>query len=158
MKMIPFKYVRGMQLLLLSIVSIGLAACNNAMGQVGFPITDENVALGKTVYIEHCAACHGANLEGQQNWNQLNDQGQYPAPPHDETGHTWHHSDQHLKERILYGAAGLDEAFQAASTMPAYEGILTEAEVEAVVAYFKSTWPSVIAERQREVTRRELNQ
>ncbi len=149
---------RKLTALLMLLFSLGLSACSTATAQEGFPITPETVALGNAVYVENCAACHGANLEGQPNWQERNENGQYPAPPHDETGHTWHHGDQHLKERILYGAAGLDEAFQAASTMPAYEGILTEAEIEAVIAYIKSTWPSVIAENQREATRRELTQ
>ena len=49
------------------------------------------VALGEQVYAQNCAACHGAKLEGQANWRQRGFNGYMPAPPHDETGHTWHH-------------------------------------------------------------------
>ncbi|WP_201722137.1 c-type cytochrome, partial [Sulfitobacter sp. HI0023] len=27
-----------------------------------------DVALGKAIYDDYCAACHGANLEGQPDW------------------------------------------------------------------------------------------
>ncbi|MCY4361382.1 MAG: c-type cytochrome, partial [Gammaproteobacteria bacterium] len=47
-----------------------------------------DVSAGQTLYQEQCAACHGANLEGQPNWRSANDDGTLPAPPHDETGHT----------------------------------------------------------------------
>jgi mono/diheme cytochrome c family protein len=56
------------------------------------------VARGKVVYKEHCASCHGANLEGQPNWRHRLPNGRMPAPPHDPTGHTWHHSDKQLFE------------------------------------------------------------
>lgn len=53
-------------------------------------------ALGSTVYVQQCAACHGANLEGQPNWRKRKPDGRLPAPPHDATGHTWEHSDEVL--------------------------------------------------------------
>jgi Cytochrome c, mono- and diheme variants len=46
------------------------------------------VGLGKSVYVENCASCHGLALEGQANWRQSERDGYLPAPPHDETGHT----------------------------------------------------------------------
>src|SRR5689334_20690026 len=52
------------------------------------------VERGKLIYDEHCARCHGANLEGQPNWRHRLPSGRMPAPPHDPTGHTWHHSDK----------------------------------------------------------------
>ena len=45
------------------------------------------VDLGKVIYAEHCASCHGVFLEGQANWRQRDAGGYLPAPPHDETGH-----------------------------------------------------------------------
>ena len=58
------------------------------------------VALGQQIYAEQCAACHGDNLEGQANWQSRHEDGRLPAPPHDETGHTWHHADE-----LLFGLA-----------------------------------------------------
>ena len=58
------------------------------------PLADQGrIVQGKTVYTANCAACHGANLEGQANWRERLDNGRLPAPPHDKTGHTWHHPD-----------------------------------------------------------------
>src|SRR5262247_4938628 len=60
----------------------------------GTPKIDPNdtaqVALGQGMYAAQCARCHGANLEGQPNWQvELPGRGR-PAPPHDAHGHTWH--------------------------------------------------------------------
>src|SRR5215471_11525330 len=63
------------------------------------------VARGKVVYIERCASCHGANLEGQPNWRKRLPNGRLPAPPHDVTGHTWHHSDTQLFDMVKNGTA-----------------------------------------------------
>src|SRR3546814_18625383 len=49
------------------------------------------VALGEAVYRQHCASCHGAELEGQPDWRVRKPDGRLPAPPPAETGHTWHH-------------------------------------------------------------------
>ena len=67
------------------------------------PDNAEQVALGQQVYASFCAGCHGDNLEGQPNWRQRLPLGNFPAPPHDETGHTWHHADQWLFEVVKYG-------------------------------------------------------
>lgn len=99
------------------------------------------VASGQQIYADQCAACHGVNLEGEPNWRTRKPDGLLPAPPHDETGHTWHHSDKQLFEMTKIGAAALiqDPTYQTA--MPIYDDILTDAEIVAVLSYIKSTWP-----------------
>jgi hypothetical protein len=52
--------------------------------------------LAKKIYDLQCAKCHGANLEGQPNWQKRLANGRLPAPPHDATGHAWHHADKVL--------------------------------------------------------------
>ena len=104
------------------------------------------VREGMSVYAGHCAACHGARLEGQATWRQRKPDGRLPAPPHDATGHTWHHPDETLIRLTMQGpqsVAGADYA----SDMPAYEGILDRRQVVAVLSYIKSTWPADIRER-----------
>jgi mono/diheme cytochrome c family protein len=119
-----------------------------AQGKPGlFPYTDpEVVALGRGLYAEHCAACHGAKLEGQPDWRRPDPDGYLPAPPHDATGHTWHHPDALLFEITKHGTeAVVGDGYR--SNMPGFGEILTDAETVAVLSYIKSTWPPRIIER-----------
>lgn len=115
------------------------------------PYTDKTrVTAGQAVYEQNCAACHGKNLEGQFNWQKRSSDGYLPAPPHDETGHTWHHPDQMLFEFTKYGPqkfAGSDYK----SIMPAYDGKLSDKEIWNVLAYIKSKWPKEIQKKHTEV-------
>lgn len=104
----------------------------------------ETVALGASVYAVNCASCHGANLEGQPDWRSPGEDGRLPAPPHDETGHTWHHDGDTLFRLTKYGTAALIGDPDYASNMPIYEGVLTDGEITAVLSYIKSTWPQEI--------------
>jgi mono/diheme cytochrome c family protein len=105
------------------------------------------VALGEDVYAAHCAACHGANLEGEPNWRRRGPDGMLPAPPHDETGHTWHHPDAVLFELTKHGLPDEIGGRPYPSAMPAYEGVLTDREIVAVLSYIKSRWPEDVAAR-----------
>ena len=110
------------------------------------PDDREKVALGARLYAEHCAACHGVELEGQADWRQRRADGRLPAPPHDESGHTWHHPAEQLFALTKQGPAALvGGSYQ--SDMPAYEDILTDAEIWAVLSYIKSRWPEDIRAR-----------
>ena len=101
------------------------------------------VDLGRKVYVVHCAQCHGIALEGQPNWRQRLPDGNLPAPPHDETGHTWHHPDMQLFAIVALGSeAVVGNGYK--SRMMGFREILTEQEVLDVMAYIKSTWPEDI--------------
>lgn len=105
------------------------------------------VAEGELLYEQQCAACHGINLEGQPNWRQRNDDGTLPAPPHDATGHTWHHPDQMLFEITKYGTtAFVGEDYK--STMIGFGDKLEDEEIWAVLSYIKSRWPKKIQDAQ----------
>ena len=104
------------------------------------PDDAEVIAVGQGIYADQCATCHGARLEGQPNWRIRGEDGLLPAPPHDATGHTWHHDDETLFTLTKYGLAGLMENAPP-SGMPAYEGVLTDDEIIAVLSFIKSTWP-----------------
>ena len=98
------------------------------------------VALGGALYRQHCALCHGANLEGQPNWRALGANGRFPAPPQDHRGHSWMHADAELLHRMK--ASVYDETppgYQ--SDMPAFRGVLTDDEMIAILAFIKSRWP-----------------
>lgn len=116
------------------------------------PTNAQLVARGRIVYTQYCAACHGANLEGQPNWQDELPEGGRPAPPHGATGHTWHHADALLFEIVQKGpeASPLPGYVYR---MPAFGDALTDDEIWAVLAYIKSTWPADIQAAQEEVNR-----
>ncbi len=60
------------------------------------PENTAQVALGAELYVTHCAECHEANLEEDWDWQTPLGDGGLRAPPHDESGHTWHHTDDYL--------------------------------------------------------------
>ncbi len=104
------------------------------------PNDQATVMLGKTVYDNSCASCHGAKLEGQANWQTRNEEGKLPAPPHDNTGHTWHHADKMLFDLTKFGVkAFAGEDYK--TDMPAFKDTLSDKEIIAVLSYIKSTWP-----------------
>ena len=103
---------------------------------------------GERIYRTHCAVCHGINLEGQKGWNIKDGQNNILAPPHDETGHTWHHSDEDLFFITKYGGAG---KAGGASAMPGYEQILSDKEIISVLSFIKSTWPVQIRLQQDQI-------
>jgi len=102
------------------------------------------VAQGRQVYAAHCASCHGARLEGQPNWQQRDAQGRLPAPPHDASGHTWHHADELLFRITKHGVAKAANLKDYESSMPAFEGTLSDAEIVAALSWIKSQWPAEI--------------
>lgn len=121
---------------------LSVACCIAAAALGGCDAVDQRtVQQGAALYAQHCAACHGAKLEGQPNWRQRLPSGRMPAPPHDESGHTWHHPDEVLfgitKEGLVpgkYAPPGYE------SDMPAFAGKLTDEEIRAVLAFIRSHW------------------
>lgn len=110
------------------------------------PYQDQTaVANGKTLYGRYCLACHGANLEGQPNWRERDSAGYLPAPPHDQSGHTWHHADQQLFTIVKGGIAAIAGA-DYRTRMRAFGDQMSDDEIWSVLAYIKSTWPQEIIE------------
>jgi mono/diheme cytochrome c family protein len=125
-------------ILLMSFVPLPAAAIHHPSEAVA--------ETGRALYIQHCAACHGANLEGQPDWRSPDQIGLYPAPPHDETGHTWHHDDTMLIDYIIRGGQAVldDMGVKFTSGMPGFGSILNDREAEEILDYIKSTWPERI--------------
>ena len=94
----------------------------------------EDVDQGRALYSQYCASCHGAELEGVSNWKKTQPDGTLLPPPHDSSGHTWHHSDTLLLKIITEG--GQPEN----GNMPAFGGILSEDEMRATLTFIKSSW------------------
>ncbi len=122
-------------------------------------LAPEVITLGASVYAAQCASCHGVELEGESDWKVQNEDGSFRAPPHDASGHTWHHGDEMLLEAIRLGGARFDGLnIGGTSNMPAFAETLTGNEMAAVLAYIKSTWPEDIRTLQWEATVREVEQ
>lgn len=103
------------------------------------------VALGKDVYDRHCASCHGANLEGQPDWQRRLPNGRMPAPPHDDSGHTWHHPERVLFGIVKHGVVPPYGPPGYQSDMPAFKDTLSDEEIRAVLAFIASRWsPNVL--------------
>lgn len=117
-------------------------AQGDAPGDAAAPL-----AVGQSVYEAECAECHGVAGEGQPNWRQASADGVLPAPPHDSTGHTWHHPDAQLLDIIARGGS------MPNSQMPAYADGLSQAEMKAVLAYIKTFWGEREREYQEQVTK-----
>ena len=114
-------------------------------------VSPATIQLGQQLYAANCAACHGANLQGQPDWKHRLANGKVPAPPHDVTGHTWHHSDRDLFNLTKLGvAAVMGDGYE--SDMPAFGGKLSDDDIKAVLDYIKSTWPPRAQQSQAKIT------
>ena len=158
--MAPLKsFSRGSRIAVAGLVLIALATAGLAWLYLGKssgradPSDATQVAQGRAVYEAQCASCHGADLEGQLDWRVRLPNGRLPAPPHDASGHTWHHPDPVLFEMTRDGLAALaPQGYE--SDMPAFRSKLSDAEIWAALAYIKSRWPPEIRERQTRLSQR----
>ncbi len=103
-----------------------------------------DIFRGQRLYAYSCASCHGINLEGQPNWQSPDANAVLPAPPHDATGHTWHHDNGLLFEYTKLGGKGALAARGIAdfnSGMPAFDGVISDEDIWDILAFIRSTWP-----------------
>ena len=100
-----------------------------------FPIQPD--PAGQALYEAHCATCHGIDGDGQNPDNPyaLNEDGLMVAPPHDSTGHTWHHPDQQNFLTVWRGRKA-----PGALEMPGFGEKITVDEVFQILAYIKTWW------------------
>lgn len=116
------------------------------------PRDSRQVTLGGRLYQTACASCHGASLEGQPNWQRRLPNGRLPAPPHDATGHSWHHADAHLFRVTKLGPAAYPAGHE--TDMPAFGASLSDEQIAAILAFIKSKWPADIQARQERLNSR----
>ncbi|TVO51956.1 c-type cytochrome [Denitromonas halophila] len=123
------------------LASAALIACGDP--PVSAPMS-ASLTQGATLYAAQCASCHGAKGEGQPDWRERKPDGRLPAPPHDASGHTWHHPMEMLVQMTRDGLVPplAPEGYQ--SDMPAFGHILSDDEIRAVLAYIESQWPDEV--------------
>lgn len=117
------------------------------------PAQAPTLAEGKALYGMFCASCHGVKMEGEPDWRRRMANGRLPAPPHDITGHTWHHPDSQLLSMIKDGfIPGVTAPEGYESNMPAYGAALNDTQIKSVLAYIKTYWPDDVLGAQREIS------
>ncbi len=112
------------------------------------------VALGRVLYRQHCAYCHGSDREGHEDWRPDTPVASGLGPALDERSPSVDRSDREVFERVKFGG----QPFLPPSTrshMPAFEFNLTDAQIWALVAYLKSRWPEEVLARHERANRGE---
>ncbi len=118
--------------------ALGQHQINPKTGLVIRNLDAAQIMRGEAVYATNCVGCHGPNGEATPDWRKPNPDGKYPPPPLDSSAHAWHHSTDVLKKTILKGTP------PEIGSMPAWEGILTEHQVDDVIVWIKSLWSDEI--------------
>ena len=115
---------------------------------------DIEIRQGQEIYTDHCAVCHGIGGQGQFPEAPLlpDSTGRIGAPPHNDTGHSWHHSDVIL---IRYVEEGGFSDLTRFYLMPPFGEILTDEQTLLVIAYIKTMWTDEQRVMQRELTEEE---
>ena len=136
-----------------------LTACGTEARDAAPPLDPEVLRVGAVVYHARCATCHGSRGEGAPDWKRPGPNGAYPPPPHDSTGHTWHHADGLLYRIVARGSAAAlgdtlgDTLGRGRYGMPAFDSSLTNQEIRAVITYLKTGWTPAQRRRQAEASR-----
>ena len=124
----------------LAIALCGVLACTSESGETGAP--SPGLRSGQQIFASTCAACHGIDGQGQENWHVPKEDGTLPAPPLNGDGHTWHHGDGLLYQIVRQGGKSLESPNvpNFKSAMPAFGDLLNDEEIVAVLTYVKSLW------------------
>ncbi|WPZ35671.1 c-type cytochrome [Thalassobaculum sp. OXR-137] len=107
------------------------------------------VGLGHTLYDQHCAFCHGADLAGKPGWDGEYPDGGRPPLPLDGTSPIWRLTDRDLFDVTKYGGQPFSPASYR-NAMPAFDSELADADIWAILAFIKSRWPEEARTRQKE--------
>jgi len=144
------KWVLGVAGVLTVGAALGFWA-QSGQGAQGLPYQDATaIRDGAVLYARNCASCHGADLEGQANWKQRGADGYLPAPPHDPTGHTWHHP---VSQLVAITQLGTEKMVGGGykSRMSGFQPVLSDDQIIAILAYIKSTWPQDVIDAHNQI-------
>ncbi len=100
--------------------------------------TQEQVTIGKQLFLKNCAVCHGDKAQKTVEWKKPLADGAFPPPPLNGSAHAWHHPKSKLKEIVAKGGTLYD------GNMPPFKDVLSDSEQFAVMAYFQNFWSDEI--------------
>jgi mono/diheme cytochrome c family protein len=99
----------------------------------------EQIAQGQVLFQQYCASCHGEQGKGRvADWRKRDSNGNFPPPPLNGTAHAWHHPTAQLHKTIKEG--GPPEL----GKMPGFGALISDAEIDAIIAYIQSLWSDEI--------------
>jgi mono/diheme cytochrome c family protein len=142
----PVVEKRAVQSCLAALVVLAGGGCGERSGPDPYVLME-----GEAIYRAECASCHGAQREGQPDWRTRRPDGRLPAPPHDASGHTWHHPQEQLFAIVKFGMQPPNAPPGYVSDMPGYAGKLTDRQIGNVLAWIESQWPAEIRQRRAEM-------
>ena len=96
--------------------------------------TQAQIDVGRSLYQQHCAVCHGADGSATADWRSPGADGHYPPPPLNGSAHSWHHPLAQLESTIQYGGTRFGGA------MPAFAPALDRRQRLSIVAYIQAWW------------------
>jgi mono/diheme cytochrome c family protein len=147
----------GLGAILLCIAAVAFIAANRPAGQSLATVENKKqVELGEATYQKTCLACHGLKLKGKPSWEV--ETAKQAGIPLSADGTTWHLSDQRLFDAIASGVrvkGGKTKRIHDTAFGAAQGGKLSDKEIWALIAYFKTTWTARQFESQKETSLRE---
>lgn len=126
----------------LSACCVFFAACERSGGKgaTGAPqaaaVAPVALETGARLYAEHCAECHGPQGQGHPDWQNAASGGFVAAPPLDTSGPLPQRSHAALIDTVKAGVQR-----NGVPVMPAWQGRLADADIDAIFAWIFSQWP-----------------
>jgi len=94
----------------------------------------DRISAGGALFEDNCQSCHGAGGIGEKPEDpSARDEFGFKAPALNDAMHAWHHSDANLRETIMQGSPRNER-------MIPWGELLSESEIDDIIAYIKSTW------------------
>ncbi len=96
--------------------------------------TPRRIASGAQLFAQNCQTCHGVGGIGESPEDPgAKDEYGFKAPALNNDMHAWHHSDAGLRATIHQGSPRNQR-------MIPWQEVLSDAEIDDILAYLKSTW------------------